>query len=162
MSGGLLPISSPSGLGAGALPPLPSHLGSELGGWAEAAARAAHLPAVSWQRLCPRGRRGKGEERRYHDRRGDGRRLLRVLRAGAPTLPVVCPSCFHPRAPGAGWGLSSSSGLPVPVSLGVLSNADDLASCAGGLPGSVLGEMGPWHVQSSPLPTRQVRDGAWG
>lgn len=49
---------------AGALQPIPSHLGSELGGWAETAARAAHLPAVSWQRLCPRGRGGKGGEAR--------------------------------------------------------------------------------------------------
>lgn len=136
LSGGLLPISSPSGLGAGALPPLPSHLGSELGGWAEAAARAAHLPAVSWQRLCPRGRRGKGEERRGG--------ITTDVRMGGDSSgscvlePPPCrwsgPSCSHPRAPRAGWGLSASPGLRARMSLGVLSNADDLGLLCWGPP----------------------------
>lgn len=82
------------GLGTRLLQPLPSHLGCELGGWAETAARAAHLPAVSWQRLCPRGRRGKGGEERRGVATDDvkmGGGFSGSLRLGSPLLSLEQP-----------------------------------------------------------------------
>lgn len=94
VEGTSLLLPSVFGVGARLLQPLPSHLGCELGGWAETAARAAHLPVVSWQRLCPRGRRGKGRE----ERRGVATDNVKMgggfsgsLRLGSPFLSLDQP-----------------------------------------------------------------------